>query len=97
MGVACPGTEHAPARQTAAWRRRPNRPGTAAGGSYERVWPGKESQIAMEAKLLLTEEALQTSNELAAKDAAEYLLPEGRNGVWDKSSANGLGKDHRLE
>ena len=30
-------------------------------------------EISMEAELLLTEEALQTSNELAAKDAAEYL------------------------
>ena len=30
-------------------------------------------EISMEAELLLTEEALQTSHELAAKDAAEYL------------------------
>jgi len=33
---------------------------------------GKGPQIAMEAEFLLAEEALQTSTELAAKDAAEY-------------------------
>jgi hypothetical protein len=30
-------------------------------------------EISMEAELLATEEALQTSNELSAKDAAEYF------------------------
>ena len=39
----------------------------------KRDWLTQMFEISVEAELLLTEEALQTGNELAAKDAAEYL------------------------
>ena len=51
-------------------------------------------EASVKAELLLAEKALQSSDELAAKDAAEYFHGK-ENGTSDGPSASGLGKGLR--